>query len=74
MNVLAEQRRMDRQQSSDSKNECVVCMDNERTAILVHEGDGHQVCCIECANRLKRESKPCPVCQRGIEKVLRHFS
>lgn len=74
INVLAEQRRMDRQQSSDSKNECVVCMDNERTAILVHETDGHQVCCIECANRLKRESKPCPVCQRGIEKVLRHFS
>jgi len=56
------------------EQECVVCMDQPRSAILVHGSDGHQVCCVDCARRLKRDKKPCPVCQRPIESVLRHFS
>ena len=55
-------------------SQCVVCMDAPRTAILVHGEDGHQVCCMACARRLSGEQQPCPVCQRPIERILRHFS
>jgi hypothetical protein len=54
--------------------DCVVCMDNPRDAVIVHGGDAHHVCCGACAGALKRASKPCPVCQRPIEAVLRYFS
>ena len=54
--------------------DCVVCMDSPRDAILVHDGDGHHVCCMSCADILSRQGHPCPVCQRPIETILRYFS
>lgn len=58
----------------DGSRDCIVCMDAERNAVLVHEGDAHHVVCMGCAEMLKLAGKPCPVCQRPIEDVLRYFS
>ncbi|CAG5128330.1 unnamed protein product, partial [Candidula unifasciata] len=57
-----------------SKEEsCVVCLTRRKTASIVHGKTGHQACCYHCATRLKRRRKPCPICRRPIQKVIRNF-
>lgn len=63
-----------RSPTADGTRDCIVCMDAERNAVLVHKGDAHHVVCMNCAEMLKKSGKPCPVCQRPIEDVLRYFS
>ena len=63
-----------RSPSVDDTCDCVVCLDAERSAVLVHDGDAHHVVCMDCAEILKRSRRPCPVCQRPIEDVLKYFS
>lgn len=36
---------------------CVVCVTRPRHASIIHGDTGHQVCCLECASRLKTEKK-----------------
>ncbi len=58
---------------AEASAECVVCLDRPRDSILVHAGIGHHVCCTDCASRLLEERRPCPVCQRTLEAVLRYY-
>lgn len=52
---------------------CVICMARPKTGSIIHGTTGHQVCCYKCARRLKRQRKPCPVCRRPINKVVKNF-
>ena len=57
--------------SSIAMDLCVVCLTRPRNASLIHGDTGHQVCCIECATRLKLEKKRCPVCRQKIKLVVK---
>ncbi|XP_033740505.1 protein Mdm4-like isoform X1 [Pecten maximus] len=71
------------QQSNDSRSGvilqplpsdmCMTCLCRPKTASIIHGSTGHQVCCFKCARRLKRQRKPCPVCRRPIQKVIKNF-
>lgn len=52
---------------------CVVCMETERTATLVHGDTGHTCCCLACAKDLQQREQPCPMCRNPIEAVIRTF-
>ena len=52
---------------------CVVCVTRPRNASIIHGDTGHQVCCLECASRLKTEKKRCPVCRKKIKLVVKNF-
>ena len=39
--------------ASFSMDLCVVCVTRPRNASIIHGDTGHQVCCLECASRLK---------------------
>lgn len=54
------------------KKDCVICCESEVVAALVP--CGHNLFCMECANRIKDENNSCPVCQKNIDHVLRIFS
>ena len=49
---------------------CVVCVTRPRNTSIIHGDTGHQVCCLECASRLKTEKKRCPVCRKKIKLVF----
>ena len=52
---------------------CVVCLTNPKEASLIHGNSAHQVCCYSCAKKLRKHCRPCPVCRRPIEKVVKNF-
>ncbi|XP_063403481.1 E3 ubiquitin-protein ligase Mdm2-like isoform X3 [Mytilus trossulus] len=52
---------------------CCICFSRPKTASIVHGCTGHQVCCYRCAKRLKRLSKPCPLCRRPIQKIIKNY-
>ena len=52
---------------------CIICLKRPKTGSIIHGCTGHQVCCFRCARRLKRRGRPCPVCRRPIQKVIRNF-
>lgn len=52
---------------------CVVCVTRPRNASFIHGDTGHQVCCFECATKLKNERKRCPVCRKKIKLVVKNF-
>lgn len=52
---------------------CIICLSQPKEATIVHGTTGHQSCCYRCACRLKRCRKPCPVCRRDIQKVVRNY-
>ena len=54
--------------------ECIICHVQPKTGSLIHGSTGHQVCCYRCAKRLKRHKKPCPVCRKPIQKVIRNYN
>lgn len=56
----------------DKKKECVVCFESEVVAALVP--CGHNLFCMECADKIQEESNTCPVCQKQVLQVLRIFS
>ena len=43
---------------------CKVCVTRPRNASFIHGDTGHQVCCFECASRLKNEKERCPECRK----------
>lgn len=61
------------QASSISLNLCIICLSEPKVASLIHGTSGHQACCYQCACQLKRLRKPCPVCRRPIQKVIRNY-
>lgn len=56
-----------------SGNACIICLSEPKVASLVHGQSGHQACCYQCALQLKKLRKPCPICRRPIDKVIRNF-
>lgn len=54
-------------------NMCPLCMQREKTGIIVHGRTGHQMCCYSCARHLENQKKPCPICRRTIQRVIRNF-
>ena len=52
---------------------CMICLSAPKDASLVHGKTGHQACCFQCARRLKSRGRPCPVCRRPINRVIRNF-
>ncbi|KAI8791381.1 E3 ubiquitin-protein ligase Mdm2-like isoform X1 [Biomphalaria glabrata] len=53
---------------------CVICYSRRKTASLVHGKTGHQACCYKCAKKLKKQRRPCPICRKPIQKVIRNFN
>lgn len=54
---------------------CMICLSEPKSASIIHinEGVGHQVCCYDCAEKLRRRRKPCPICRRPIELIVQNF-
>lgn len=52
----------------EEDNDCVVCLENTRSAALIHidEKISHNVVCLNCAEKLSF----CPVCRRPIDIVV----
>lgn len=59
--------------SRKGSRDCSVCFESEVIAALVP--CGHNLFCMECANRICERSEPkCPVCQSGVTLAIRIFS
>lgn len=59
--------------SRKGSRDCSVCFESEVIAALVP--CGHNLFCMECANRICERSEPkCPVCQTGVTQAIRIFS
>jgi len=56
----------------DEQN-CVICMERPKNAILVHGSIGHQCCCFECGNDIYSRGQSCPVCRAPIIMVVRTY-
>ena len=53
-------------------SECVVCLDQPRTALLYR--CGHVAVCLDCGKKLLQDKSPCPVCRQTITDVVRAYS
>ena len=42
---------------------CNFCLTREKNAGIVHGRITHQICCYQCAKKLVKQRKPCPVCR-----------
>ncbi|KAF7650925.1 hypothetical protein LDENG_00118820 [Lucifuga dentata] len=59
--------------SRKSSRDCSVCFESEVIAALVP--CGHNLFCLECANRICERSEPkCPVCHASVTQAIRIFS
>lgn len=54
------------------KKQCYVCSESKIVAALVP--CGHNLFCMECAERVKDSKGDCPACQKKVEAVLRIIS
>lgn len=57
--------------SSLRGRECALCMERPVSAALLE--CGHAVTCAQCAEALRAESQPCPVCRGGVTSVVKLF-
>ncbi|XP_045897320.1 RNA-binding protein MEX3B, partial [Micropterus dolomieu] len=59
--------------SRKGSRDCSVCFESEVIAALVP--CGHNLFCMECANRICERREPkCPVCHTGVTQAIRIFS
>ncbi|KAI4830368.1 hypothetical protein KUCAC02_002000, partial [Chaenocephalus aceratus] len=59
--------------SRKGSRDCSVCFESEVIAALVP--CGHNLFCMECANRICERNEPqCPVCHAGVTQAIRIFS
>ncbi|XP_057695886.1 RNA-binding protein MEX3B [Corythoichthys intestinalis] len=59
--------------SRKGSRDCSVCFESEVIAALVP--CGHNLFCMDCANRICERSEPkCPVCQSSVTQAIRIFS
>ncbi|XP_062327449.1 RNA-binding protein MEX3B [Osmerus eperlanus] len=59
--------------SRKGSRDCSVCFESEVIAALVP--CGHNLFCMECANRICERSEPrCPICHAGVTQAIRIFS
>lgn len=52
---------------------CLICTTRPKDASIIHGHTGHQVSCYKCAKKLRRRGRPCPVCRRPIQKIIKNF-
>lgn len=52
---------------------CGFCFKRPKNASFIHGKTGHQVCCYQCAKKLRRRGKPCPICRQSIQAVVKNF-
>ncbi|CAG0918348.1 unnamed protein product [Notodromas monacha] len=57
---------------STKRSICVVCFDSPVLAALVP--CGHNLFCMECAQRISGEGKQCPVCEQNAHQAIRIIS
>ncbi|NXN12271.1 MEX3C ligase, partial [Indicator maculatus] len=58
---------------SRRKHDCVICFEREVVAALVP--CGHNLFCMECANRIcQKEAPACPVCQTAVTQAIQIHS
>ncbi|KAG2465521.1 RNA-binding E3 ubiquitin-protein ligase MEX3C [Polypterus senegalus] len=56
-----------------SKRDCIKCFESEIIAALVP--CGHNLFCMECANRICEKNEPlCPVCQTPVTQAIRIYN
>jgi len=58
----------------EETEECVICMSNPKTVMLMHGNTGHTCCCGDCATMLVARGRTCPICRAAIERVVRNFT
>ena len=51
---------------------CIICMDEYKTAMLVHDEIGHIVTCISCARILFARGDGCPICRLPISNIVQY--
>ncbi|XP_064103542.1 RNA-binding protein MEX3B-like [Macrobrachium nipponense] len=56
----------------DEKKRCVTCCESEVVAALVP--CGHNLFCLDCANKLESEAAECPICRMKVTQAIRIFS
>ncbi|KAG7169196.1 RNA-binding protein MEX3B-like [Homarus americanus] len=56
----------------DEKKRCVTCCESEVVAALVP--CGHNLFCLDCANKLVAEAAECPICRMKVTQAIRIFS
>ncbi len=54
--------------AAPSENACVVCLVNDRNAVIIPCG---HLCCVACANSLQRAGAWCPICRGAIANTVR---
>ena len=52
---------------------CNTCWSNPNNGVIAHNSTSHQFCCYQCAKRLKKKGKPCPVCRQPIGGVFKNY-
>ena len=52
---------------------CNTCWSNPNNGVITHNSTSHQFCCYQCAKRLKKKGKPCPVCRQPIGDVFKNY-
>ncbi|XP_014665042.1 PREDICTED: E3 ubiquitin-protein ligase Mdm2-like [Priapulus caudatus] len=60
-------------EASGTSLPCLICLSRPKNASIIHGHTGHQVACYKCAKKLRRRGRPCPVCRRPIQKVIKNF-
>jgi hypothetical protein len=53
----------------DDDPTCVICMDNEKSIILM--GCGHYVMCEYCTNIIIKKTNKCPICRTNIFEIVK---
>ena len=53
--------------------ECVVCLSQTATHILIHGTSAHQGFCEGCAETLYHNNEVCPLCREDIEEMVRLY-
>lgn len=49
---------------------CLICQSRPKNGCIVHGRTGHLMSCYECARKLKKRNKLCPVCRLPIQSVI----
>ena len=57
----------------DKSSLCSLCLNKPKDACLIHGRISHMVSCYQCARKLHKQKKPCPICRRRIEKITRNI-
>ncbi|KAK7018586.1 hypothetical protein R3P38DRAFT_2983382 [Favolaschia claudopus] len=50
---------------------CIICQDQE--AIMAGTDCGHLAMCTSCSDAVMSSSRKCPLCRRGIERLIRIY-